>query len=156
MSTVLVWGLEESKDSTNGHLQPLYSWPLNNMGWTAPVHLHMDFFFIYKYIQYYMIHGWLNSQIWNPQIGEGQLRDLSTVIFWYLLVGPGIYTGFPGSSAGKESNCNVADPGSIPGSGRSPGEGIGYQLQYSWASLVAQMVKNLPAVRKTCVWSLGC
>ena len=39
--------------------------------------------------------------------------------------------GFPGSSAGKESSCNAGDPGSIPGSGRSPGEGKGYPLQYS-------------------------
>ena len=51
--------------------------------------------------------------------------------------------GFPGSSVGKEFICNAGDPGLIPGSGRSPGEGIGYPLQYSWASLVAQMVKNL-------------
>ena len=65
------------------------------------------------------------------------------------------YMGFPGSSAGKESPCNEGDPGSIPGSGRSAGEGIGYQLQYSWASLVAQMVKNLPAMQETCVQSLG-
>ena len=50
----------------------------------------------------------------------------------------------PYSSVGKESTCNVGDPGSIPGLGRSPGEGIGYPLQYSWASLVAQLVKNLP------------
>ena len=54
------------------------------------------------------------------------------------------YLGFPGSSAGKESACNAGDPGSTLGSGRSPGEGIGYPLQYSWASLVAQLVKNLP------------
>ena len=53
--------------------------------------------------------------------------------------------GFPGGSAGKESACNVEDPGLIPRSGRSPGEGIDYLLQYSWAFLVAQMVKNLPA-----------
>ena len=45
--------------------------------------------------------------------------------------------GFPGSSAGEESACNAGDPGSIPGSGRSPGERIGYPLEYSWASLVA-------------------
>ena len=45
--------------------------------------------------------------------------------------------GFPGSSAGKESTCNAGDSGSIPGSGISPGEGIGYPLQYSWASLLA-------------------
>ena len=50
--------------------------------------------------------------------------------------------GFPGSSVGKECACNAGDPGSIPGSGRSPGEGIGYPLQYSWASLVAQLVKS--------------
>ena len=47
-------------------------------------------------------------------------------------------------------SCNAGGPGSIPGSGRSPGEGIGYPLQYSWASLVAQLVKNLPAVCK--IW----
>ena len=50
---------------------------------------------------------------------------------------------FPDSSVGKESACNTGDPGSVPGSGTSAGEGIGYALQYSWASLVAQLVKNL-------------
>ena len=59
------------------------------------------------------------------------------------------------SSVGKESICNAGDLGWIPGSGRSPGEGIGYPLQYSWASLVAQLVKNLHAVRETWVQSLG-
>ena len=53
------------------------------------------------------------------------------------------------SSVGKESACNAGNPSLIPGSGRSPGEGTGYPLQYSWASLVAQMVKNLPAVWET-------
>ena len=62
--------------------------------------------------------------------------------------------GFPGSSAGKESTCNAGDPGLIPGLGRSPGEGIGYPLQYSWASLVAQMLKNPPAMWDTSVQSL--
>ena len=62
---------------------------------------------------------------------------------------------FPGSSAGKESACNTGDTGSIAGSGRSPGEGIDYPLQYSWTSLVAQMVKNPPAVWETWVQSLG-
>ena len=52
----------------------------------------------------------------------------------------------PDSSVGKESTCNA---GSIPRSGKSPGEGIGYPLQYSRASLVAQLVKNLPAVQET-------
>ena len=62
---------------------------------------------------------------------------------------------FPDSSAGKESTCNVGDPSSIPGFGRSAGEGIGYPLQYSWASVVAQLVKNPPAIQETWVGSLG-
>ena len=57
--------------------------------------------------------------------------------------------GFPGSSAGAESVCNAGDLGSIPRSGGSHGKGIGYPLQYSWASLVTQLVKNLPAVWET-------
>ena len=63
--------------------------------------------------------------------------------------------GFPNNSVGKESACNAGDPNSIPGSGRSAGEGIDYPLQYSWASLVAQIVKNLPAMWETWVRSLG-
>ena len=55
--------------------------------------------------------------------------------------------GFPHSSVGKESSCSAGDLGLIPGL-RSAGEGIGYSLQYSWASLVAQLVKNLPAVNR--------
>ena len=61
----------------------------------------------------------------------------------------------PGGSNGKDSTCNVGDLGSIPGLVRSAGEGIGYPLQYYWASLVAQLVKNLPAVWDTLVQSLG-
>ena len=57
--------------------------------------------------------------------------------------------GFPDSSVGKESACNAGDPGSIPGSGSFPGEGIGYPLQSSCASMVAQMVKNLPVMWET-------
>ena len=56
-----------------------------------------------------------------------------------------------GGSEGKESACNVGDPGSIPGLGRSAGEGIGYPLQYSWAFLLAQSVKNPPAMQETWV-----
>ena len=62
--------------------------------------------------------------------------------------------GFPDSSVGKESTCSE-DLGLIPGLGRSPGEGIGYLFQYSWASLVAQLVKNPPAMQETWVRSLG-
>ena len=63
--------------------------------------------------------------------------------------------GFPGASVGKESTCNAGDAGFIRGSGSSPGEGIGYPLQYSWASLVAQLLKNPPALWETLVQSLG-
>ena len=63
-------------------------------------------------------------------------------------------SGFPCGSVGKESACDAGDPGSIPGSGRSSGEGIGYPLQYSWASLVTQLVKNPPAMLETWVRSL--
>ena len=65
-----------------------------------------------------------------------------------------LFGGLPGRSAGEES-CNAGDSSSIPGSGSSPGEGIGYSLQYSWPSLVAQMVKNLPTIQVTWVRSLG-
>ena len=54
-------------------------------------------------------------------------------------------------SVGKESACNAGDPSSIPGSGRFTGEGMGHPLKYSWASLVAQLVKNLPAMQETWV-----
>ena len=63
--------------------------------------------------------------------------------------------GFPDSSVGKESTCNAGDPSSIPGSGRSSAEGIGYPFQYSWASLVAQLVRNQPAMWEAWVQSLG-
>ena len=66
-----------------------------------------------------------------------------------------VYMGFPGSSAGKESVCNAGDPCLTPGSQRYPGEGIGYSLQYSWASLVAQLVKNLLAMWETWIPGLG-
>ena len=69
-----------------------------------------------------------------------------TTVFW---------GGFSDSSVGKESACNAGDLGSIPGSGRSAGEGISYSLQDSWASLVAQLVKNLPAMQETLVLFLG-
>ena len=57
--------------------------------------------------------------------------------------------GFPDTLVGKESTCNTGGSGLIPGSGRSAGEGIGYPLQYSWASHVAQLVKNQPAMWET-------
>ena len=64
--------------------------------------------------------------------------------------------GFSDSSVGKESACNAGNPGLIPRSGGTSGEGVGYPLQYySWISLVVQLVKNPPAMRETWVRSLG-
>ena len=63
--------------------------------------------------------------------------------------------GYPGSLDGKESAYNAGDHSLTPGSGRSPGEGIGYPFQYSWAFLVAQTVKNPPVMPETWVQSLG-
>ena len=74
--------------------------------------------------------------------------------FWSHLVNI-FFLSFPDSSVGKESTCNEGDPGSIPGSGRSPGEGTGYPLHYSWVSLVAQLVKHPSARWETWVRSLG-
>ena len=74
-----------------------------------------------------------------------------TLFFYFIPV----FLGSPCSSAGKESACNAGDLGSTPGLGKSPGEGKGYPLQYSWASLVAQLVKNLPAMQETWVQPLG-
>ena len=67
----------------------------------------------------------------------------------------GALSDFPDSSVGKDSACNAGNPGSSPGSKRSPGEGIGYPLQYSWASLVGQLVRNLPTIWETWLQPLG-
>ena len=63
--------------------------------------------------------------------------------------------GFPHSVVGKETTCNAGEPSLISGSGRSTGEGISYPLQYSWASLVAQLVKNPPAIDLGSITGLG-
>ena len=77
------------------------------------------------------------------------------VFMWLISLSTTISKGFPGSLADKESACNAGDPGSIPGSGGSAGERIGYPLQYSLASLVARLVKNPPAMQETPVRFLG-
>ena len=84
------------------------------------------------------IHGVAKSRIWLSNWTE--LEQL---------------LGSPNSSVGRESTCNAGDLPSIPRSGRSAGEEIGYPLQYSWASLVAQLVKNPPAMRETWARFLG-
>ena len=81
----------------------------------------------------------------------GQLAGLTSLFTW----SPSSLYGLPCSSAGKESASNAGDPGSIPGSGRSTGELIGYPLQYTWASLMVPLAKNLPAVQEFWVQYLG-
>ena len=78
-----------------------------------------------------------------------RFKSYSVCIYIYIHTHTHTHTmeGFLGSSAGKESACNAGDSSSIPGLGRSPGEGIGYQLQYSWVSLVSQMIIYLQCVR---------
>ena len=91
---------------------------------------------------------------WQSQVCT-QYRVTQQLYSSHYTVNKHMLWGFPDSSAGKESDCNARDPGLIPGLGRCPGEGIGYPLQFSWASLMAQMVKNLPVMRETWVQSLG-
>ena len=88
----------------------------------------------------------MNVEVKNGgiQTGPHVCKYLSIYSFRYCFTN----MGFPESSVGKESACNAGYPGLIPGSGRSAGEGIGYPLQYSWASLVALLVKNPPAIQR--------
>ena len=83
--------------------------------------------------------------------GRGRKSNFLLFAFIYIC----ILGGFPGGLGSEESACNTGDLCLIPGSERSPGEGNGYPLQYSWASLEAQLVKNPPAMRETWLLSLG-
>ena len=89
------------------------------------------------------------AKIWNTDNIKCWWPNEATEINYFIL---GV---FPDSSVGKETTFNSEDPGLIPGLGRPPGDGIGYLLQCSWASVAAQLVKNPPAMRETWVWSLG-
>ena len=93
----------------------------------------------------YSRHGWQRKEF-CISISEAVKGNMTILVY---------VEGFPDNSVGKESMCNEGDPGSIPGLGRSTGEGIGYPLQYSWGSLVSQQVKNLPEMLETWVRSLG-
>ena len=102
-------------------------------------YLSGNFIFIFSY---------LGFNFWRLRLSLSQVWPFLECLYPFL-------KGFPDSSAGKESACNAGDPDSIPGSGRFPGDRIGYPLQYSWASFVAQLMKNLPSMWETWVWSLG-
>ena len=83
----------------------------------------------------------------GPTVSKGNSTQYSVITY----KGKVSEKGFPDSSVGKEFTCNAGDPSSILGLGRSAGEEIDYPLQYSWASLVTQQVKNLPAMQETWV-----
>ena len=89
-------------------------------------------------------HVWLFTVKLDFHILQVGVVHSLPVIYGILLYECSTLLGFPDSSVGKESACNAGDSSSIPGLGRSAGQGIGYPLQYSWASLVAQLVKNSP------------
>ena len=93
----------------------------------------MNFFLIY-------IHPY---DYWRRNINEKKIHRIH----------PHDYLCFPHSSVGKEFTCNAEDPSSIPRSERPAGEGTGYPLEYTWASLVAQLVENSPAMWETWVQS---
>ena len=114
---------------------------------------------------YWRIFKVFSTMLLNFKVPEAMYEgsDFSTCSLTFLFLGLNkkyIYYfnfgGILGISAGKESTCNAEHASWIPGSGSCPGEVIGYPLQYSWASLVAQMVKNPPAMRETWVQSLSC
>jgi len=87
-------------------------------------------------------HCWVFQICWHIECRLGYLKQASLTTHYC-------------NPSGKESTSGAGDPSLIPGSWRSAGEGIGYPLQYSWASLMAQLVNNLPAMWETWVWPLG-
>ena len=94
--------------------------------------------------------------LWRDSLVAQMVKNLPAILIpAYASSSLAFCMKFSNSSVGKESTCNVGDSGSIPRSGRSTGEGIGYPFQCPWASLVAQLVKNLPAMWETWVQSLG-
>ena len=101
----------------------------------------------YKSLHWNMIRTPLIYSLINGLLhGHFSPRNCKIIILNFIL-----WRDFSHSSVGKESACIA---GLIPGSGRSSGEGIHYPLQYVWASLVAQLVKNLPAMWEAWVPSL--
>ena len=111
----------------------------------AELYLPVSSIFKVYYLAIFMNSGILHicPVLLFPTYKMGIKRELATQVF------------FPDSSVGKESACNAGDPCLIPGSGIFAGERIGYPLQYSWAFLMAQLVKNLPAMQETWVRSLS-
>ena len=94
-------------------------------------------------------HFFHSNPFFKDQIVSCFLKEILVVTHWLNTFKRLLITqGFPGSSVGKESTCNAGDPSWISGLGNSAEEDLGYPLQYSWASLVPQLVKNQPAMQK--------
>ena len=98
---------------------------------------------------------WYYHSVWSYSIFVGDWLPFNPRFFELFAVVWLSLVSFSDSSVGKESAYNAGDPSLIPGSGRPAGEGIGYPLQYSWAFLEPQLVKNLSATWETWVQSLG-
>ena len=107
-------------------------------------------FWVLQYIQY-----WKTETLLHRLIDDSPFSFVMSTFSYHEYSSKVWFVGFPDSSVGKESACKAGDLSLIPGSGRSPGEGIGFPLQYSWSSLVAQLGKNLPVMQETWVRSLG-
>ena len=104
----------------------------------------------------FLPHQWLRCGhfSYTLQYNEEERHTKPSIIILYETYTM-VELGSPGGSDSRKSACNAGDLGLIPGSGSSPGEGIGYPLQYSLASLVAQTVKNPPAMQETRARFLG-
>ena len=125
------------------HIYNNQSYPGSDLTWDINVYLN-------EIIGPFRTEGWITCALLCVPLSSICASVLRLDIYRHHKI-----VGLPDSSVGKESTCNAGDCGLIPGSGRSAGVGIGHLLQNSWAFLVAQLVKNLPTMRETWVWSLG-
>ena len=120
---------------------------------SGPSHYRIYTHTVFRFFSPHLLANLIYLQHWTQTLPP--LPTLPWSQYSVQLTTSSLREGIPGSSAGKDSACNAGGPCLIPWSGRSTGEEIGYPLQYSWASLVAQLIKNLPAMWKTWVWSLS-
>ena len=170
-SAMSLWKEQEHSLAVTWHLCPVVL--LSSTDTTRPRKNHEKEGVEYHFVSKQTFEADLHHNKYVILMGQWGLRAAVCLFIWPIFhltswegfpekaeeVGPGragvVIVGAIDSSVGKESTCSAGDPGLIPGSGRSAGEGIGYPLQSSWDSLVAQLVKNLPAVWEIWVQSLG-
>ena len=129
--------------------------------WTGPRHKNVRKKDLTVFQKHYLSNTNTYIQYWKTEtllyrlIDDSPFSFVMTTFSYHEYSSKVWFVGFPDSSVGKESACKAGDLSLIPGSGRSPGEGIGFPLQYSWSSLVAQLGKNLPVMQETWARSLG-